>query len=175
MENSGNLWDKIKKIGNPAILTISGILITTVAAYFGIPLESEKAQKSEQPANTSSTSATGIEGGIHINNYPLQPPAPQPVVQPTQQPIPTTQKKIAQTNITQETNGDGNCPVITNGDNNSVNPNCSTTKIEKQTNNRRSIQAEQYIEKTGENNTNCEGNSNSACGNGTINLNPPRQ
>jgi hypothetical protein len=84
MQNTENLWDKAKKIGKPAILATLGALITGIAIHFDIPLESQKAQQPEQTANSSSPSATGIQGGVNIhNNYSPQPPAPQPVVQPT--------------------------------------------------------------------------------------------
>lgn len=117
-------------------------------------------------------------GGIAVTKhfgYFLEPPLKtQEADQPANTPS-STAKGIAQTTINQDTNGIGNCPSLNNGDNNSINTNCSTTKIEtieEQINNPRNIQAEQYIEKTGDNNTNCAGNENSACGNNsTFNIN----
>lgn len=163
MNDSHSKWKKTLKIVLP--------IVTIVAGYFGYTFEPQEA---EQPTSSPSATNIGLEGGIHI--YPPQSTTPQSTIQSGQQYIPTEQKEeIAQTTIRQETNGDGNCPSIITGDNNSVSTNCSTKKteeIENQTNNTRNIQAEQYIEKTGENNTNCVGNENSACGNGTFNINP---
>lgn len=164
------MWNHAWKIALTVALAIGG--------YFELTPNSQKAQKMKQPVNTPSKTPTAsrVEGGITINNHNNYSPQPLVSLPETQQPIPTKQEEIAQTNITQETNGDGNCPVVNNGENNLVNSDCSITKIEKiekQTDNTRNVQAEQYIEKTGENNTNCAGNDNSsACGNGTININP---
>ena len=162
MNDSNSKWKKTLKIVLP--------ILTIVAGYFGYTFERQEA---EQPTNSPSATNIGLEGGIHI--YPPQSTIPQSTIQPEPQYIPTEQKKeIAQTTIRQETNGDGNCPSIVNGDNNSVSANCSTTKTEKienQTNNTRNIQTEQYNENIGDNSTNCVGNVNSACGNGTFNIN----
>ncbi|MGK7893578.1 MAG: hypothetical protein AB4372_08125 [Xenococcus sp. (in: cyanobacteria)] len=161
MNDSNSKWKKTLKIVLP--------ILTIVAGYFGYTFEAKEA---EQPTSSPSATNIGLEGGIHI--YPPQFTTPQSTIQLEPQYIPTEQKEeIAQTTINQETNGDGNCPSIVNGDNNSVSTNCSKTEeIENKTDNTRNIQAEQYIEKPGDNNTNCVGNENSACGNGTFNINP---
>lgn len=173
MQNPQNIWDKVKKIGKPAILTtILGVVITGVTTYFGIPLEFQKAQESEKPANTSSPSAVGVEGGIHINNYPSQSEIPQPVEQSAQK-----KKLISQNNRQEMGDGNINSPQI-NGKDNEVNISSERNEIGEQTNNTRNTkigEGSQYFEDAGSDNTFCAGNDDTACSNdGTIYNNPAK-
>ena len=163
-----NAW---KIILFPALIGILG----SVANHFGYNFESQKAQEPEQLVNPSSTSATAVEGGIHINNYP-----PQSVTQPNKknisyikQPIPIEQKTLLTQNITQEIGDKNECPIqISGSDGNSIN--CSTNNtdtIEKQENIGRKIETEQYNENNDSNPINCN-RSNGTCGDGgTTNIN----
>jgi|GEM_PF-5615289 len=163
MNDSNSKWKKTLKIVLP--------ILTIVAGYFGYTFERQEA---EQPTHAPSATNIGLEGGIHI--YPPQSTIPQSTIQSEPHYIPTEKKeKIAQTTIIQETKGNSNCSSLVNGSNNSVSQDCSATTnetIETQINNTRNIEAEQYNENIGDNSTNCVGNENSACGNGTFNINP---
>ena len=171
MKISRNMWNHAWKIALTVALAVGG--------YFGFTPNSQEAQESKQPANSSSTSATGVEGGIHINNYPSQPPAPQPVAQPSQQnslgteePKLTKKNRLVSQNITQEMgdNNTGTSQII--GEDNTVNISSERNEIEEQTNIERNIETDQYNENNGVGNTNCL-DSNAACGNnGTNNFNP---
>jgi hypothetical protein len=151
-----------------------------VADHFGYSLKPKQAQKAEKPPSTPSAIATGVEGGIHINNYPPQTPAPQPVTQPVEnstqikQPIPTEEKRLVSQNNTQKMrDGNINSPQI-NGGYNTVTDSSETNNIKKQTNTERNIETEQYNENNGSGNANCVGNNGTCSNNGTINNNPAR-
>lgn len=174
MKISNNIWNHAWKITLTVALAVGG--------YFGFTPDSQKAQDSDKPANTSSTSATGVEGGIHINNYPSQSPSSQPVAQPgqqnsssTEESIPKEQKKIISQNNTQTMGDDNTNSPQTMGKDNEVNIYSETNEVEKQTNierNTQTGQGSQYFEDAGTDNTFCSGNEDTACSNdGTINNN----
>lgn len=181
MLNLENLWNKITKLGTPAITTILGIIIAGLTTYFKIPLESQTAHESQQKADTSSTSVTGIEGGININNYPTQLSVTYPVGEPipkkdldSEERTPIEQKKLANKNVTQQIEDNNNNPTIINGSNNSVGNYNETNKIEnieKQINTERYIETEQYNENSGSGITNCVVDSGTCNENTTNNIN----
>lgn len=170
MKISKNMWNHAWKIGLTVALAVGG--------YFGFTPNPQDAQKSEQPASTPPTSATGIKGGIHINNYP----ATQPVAQPAPKnsigssiPILNEQKRLVSQNNTQEMgSGNNNSPQI-NGDDNKVDISNERNEIEEQTNierNTKTGDGSQYFENPGSDNTFCSGNDDTACSNdGTIHNN----
>jgi hypothetical protein len=179
MKISKNMWNHAWKI----VLTVA----LAVGGYFGFTPNPQDAQKPEQQKSTSSTSATGIEGGVRINNniYPLQSPATKPVAQPAAKnsigfsvPILNRQKKLVSQNNTQEMgNANNNSPQI-NGDDNKVDISSERNEIEEQTNierNTKTGEGSQYIENPGSDNTFCSGNDDTACSNdGTIHNNPAK-
>ncbi len=169
------------------LLPASVAIINSVAGQLGYSFEFQKPPETEPSSNPPS--ATGINGGIHINNYPPQSPISKTSEQPSQQKSDqqdssnieeSIKKELFTQNNTQEM-GDGNINSPQNqGDNNTFSNFSETNnigeqnnnEIQEQINNERNIETEQYNENNGSDITNCVRNNGTCGNNGTTYINP---